>query len=61
MALEARDLVVRGDRGRTRVDHFSLDVRQKELLGLAGVSGNGQEELCDALAGIRKIEAGRCV
>ena len=58
VALEARDLVVRGDRGRTRVDHFSLDVRQKELLGLAGVSGNGQEELCDALAGIRKIEAG---
>lgn len=56
--LEARELVVRGDRGRVRVDHFSLDVRQREILGLAGVSGNGQEELCDALAGIRKTEKG---
>ena len=61
VVLEARDLVVIGDRGRTRVDHFSFDVRQREVLGLAGVSGNGQEELCDALAGIRKIERGSIV
>jgi simple sugar transport system ATP-binding protein len=59
--LEARELVVMGDRGRTRVDHFSFDVRQREVLGLAGVSGNGQEELCDALAGIRKLESGSIV
>lgn len=59
VVLEARELKVRGDRGRLRVNGFSIAVRQREILGLAGVSGNGQEELCDSLAGLRKPEEGR--
>ena len=58
VVLEARDLVVRGDRGLIKVNGFSIGVRQREILGLAGVSGNGQDELCDSLAGLRKTERG---
>ncbi|MDO9508193.1 MAG: ABC transporter ATP-binding protein [Thermovirgaceae bacterium] len=58
VVLEAKDLTVRGPRGRISVNGFSIEVRQREILGLAGVSGNGQEELCDSLAGLRKPEVG---
>lgn len=61
VVLKAKDLVVRGGRGIVCVDKFSLELRQREILGLAGVSGNGQEELCDALAGIRQIDDGAIV
>ena len=58
VVLEAKNLTVRGDRGRIRVNGLSIDLRQREILGLAGVSGNGQEELCESLAGLRKPESG---
>ncbi|HPD97169.1 MAG TPA: ABC transporter ATP-binding protein [Synergistales bacterium] len=58
VVLETRDLFVRGDRGRMKVSGFSINVRKREILGLAGISGNGQEELCEALAGMRKTEGG---
>ncbi len=53
------NLSVRSDRGFFALDGLSLSVRQGEILGLAGVSGNGQRELADALAGLRKVESGR--
>ena len=56
--LTVEGLRVRGDRGHLAVDGLSLDVRPGEILGLAGVSGNGQRELADALAGLRAVEAG---
>jgi len=56
--LEVTDLTVRGDDGRTWVDGLSFDVRAGEILGIAGVQGNGQTELCEALMGLRPSSAG---
>lgn len=52
--LELRDVSVEDDRGHTAVRHASLTVRAGEILGLAGVSGNGQKELVEALVGQRR-------
>ncbi|HJL77231.1 MAG TPA: ATP-binding cassette domain-containing protein, partial [Acidimicrobiales bacterium] len=51
--LVVRDLVVQGDRGNLAVDKVSLSVRAGEILGVAGVSGNGQRELAEAIFGLR--------
>jgi simple sugar transport system ATP-binding protein len=56
--LAVRGLVVRDDRGLASVDGLDLDVRAGEILGLAGVQGNGQRELVEALAGMRRPVAG---
>lgn len=56
--LEIKDLVVRDDRDLVAVDHLALDVRAGEILGVAGVQGNGQTELVEALTGLRKVEHG---
>jgi len=56
--LEVRDLHVRDDRDIEKVRGVSLDVRAGEIVGIAGVDGNGQTELIDALAGLRAIESG---
>ena len=58
VALEARDLVVRDDRGVARVGGVSFTLREGEILGIAGVAGNGQSELLEALAGIRPSSGG---
>ncbi len=49
---------VRGDRGNMVLKDLSLEVRKGEIFGIAGVSGNGQEELAEAICGLRKIEEG---
>jgi len=56
--LEIRDLVVRDDRGVAVVNGVSLEVRSGEILALAGIQGNGQTELVEALAGVRRVESG---
>ena len=56
--LELRDLSVQDDRGHTAVRRATLAVRAGEILGLAGVSGNGQKELVEALVGQRRPVAG---
>jgi len=58
IALEARNLVVRDDRGIARIDGVSFLLREGEILGVAGVAGNGQSELLEALAGIRALNSG---
>ncbi len=58
IALEIRDLTVMGDRGVISVDHLDLDVRRGEIVGIAGVSGNGQRELAETIAGLRSSEGG---
>lgn len=57
--LEVQDLFVRGDRGTMAVEALSLAVRPGEILGVAGVSGNGQRELMEAIVGQRARHAGR--
>ena len=52
------DLEVLGDRGTPAVSEFNLEVRSGEVVGIAGVSGNGQRELAEALAGLRPVSSG---
>lgn len=56
--LAIRGLQVAGDRGETAVDGLDLGVRAGEIVGVAGVSGNGQRELMEALAGQRRRDGG---
>jgi simple sugar transport system ATP-binding protein len=57
--LIAEEIRVRNDKGLVAVDGVSLTLRENQILGIAGVSGNGQGELAEALAGMRHIERGR--
>jgi ABC-type uncharacterized transport system ATPase subunit len=57
--LDIQNITVSGDRGGDAIKDFSLSVRAGEILALAGVSGNGQRELAEALAGLRPIQHGR--
>lgn len=59
VALAVSGLRVAGDRGLETVRGVSLQVREGEILGLAGVAGNGQRELAYGIAGLRIPEAGR--
>ena len=56
--LEVDDLTVSGERGETAVNDISFTVREGEIVGVAGVAGNGQRELAEAISGMRDIEAG---
>ena len=58
IALEARNITVADDRGVVRVENVSFTLRAGEIVGVAGVAGNGQSELLEALAGIRPLVAG---
>jgi len=56
--LAIRDLMVIGDRGTEAVAGLNLEARSGEILGIAGVSGNGQRELAEAIVGLRPAESG---
>lgn len=56
--LAVQNLTVKDSRGVTMVDNVSLSVRGGEIVGIAGVAGNGQSELMQAIAGIRRAESG---
>ena len=57
LSIEA--LSVADNVGQLAVDHLSLAIRAGEIVGVAGVSGNGQRELVETLAGQRHAESGR--
>jgi general nucleoside transport system ATP-binding protein len=59
--LTAEDLVVTDDRGLEACRGVSLEIHEGEIVGLAGVDGNGQSELIDALTGLRHPLSGRIV
>ncbi len=59
VVLEVQDLTVRDDRHLTAVRDVSFQLRAGEILGIAGVDGNGQRELADAIAGLRPVTAGK--
>lgn len=61
IVLELKDLTVQGERGEEAVKKASFVLRSGELLGIAGVDGNGQRELVQALLGIAKITDGTCL
>ena len=52
------DLTVVGDRGEIAVKDVSFAIREGEIVGVAGVAGNGQRELAEALSGMRDLKAG---
>ncbi len=56
--LKVEDLWVKDDRGLFAVKGVTFSLREGEILGIAGVSGNGQRELEEAIAGIRKVHKG---
>jgi simple sugar transport system ATP-binding protein len=56
--LVVRNLTVKGDRGVDAVRGLDLEVRDGEIVGIAGVSGNGQRELAEAIAGLRHAAGG---
>jgi simple sugar transport system ATP-binding protein len=58
VVLSIKDLVVNENRGVPAVKELSLDVRAGEIVGIAGIDGNGQTELVEALTGLRKVESG---
>lgn len=58
VCLEVKDLYARGDRGGDALKGVSFSLRAGEILGLAGVSGNGQRELAECLAGLRPVRQG---
>jgi ABC-type uncharacterized transport system ATPase subunit len=59
--LEVADLHVLDDREIEKVRGVSFQVRAGEIVGLAGIDGNGQTELIDAMTGLRRIQAGRVI
>ncbi len=59
VVLSLKDLVIRDDRGHMAVKGVSLDVRAGEIVAVAGVQGNGQTELVEAIVGLRTIDSGR--
>ncbi len=59
--LRVTGLRVKGDRGNEAVRGVDLEVREGEIVGIAGVSGNGQRELAESIAGIRRPEVGEVV
>ncbi|GLQ82252.1 heme ABC transporter ATP-binding protein [Mesorhizobium huakuii] len=56
--LAVKNLTVKDSRGVTMVDDISFDLRAGEIVGIAGVAGNGQSELLEAISGIRHAVSG---
>ena len=56
--LEIRDLTIRNDEGAVAIDRVNFYIRGGEILGVAGIAGCGQKELCEAIAGLRPIDSG---
>ena len=59
--LEIRNLKVKNDEGALAVDGMDFYIRGGEILGVAGIAGSGQKELCEALAGLRKTSGGKII
>jgi general nucleoside transport system ATP-binding protein len=60
-ALSVEGITVKGDRGTTVIDGLSFAIAPGEILGIAGVEGNGQTELLEAIAGLRVLQRGRVI
>ncbi len=61
LILHVENLSTLSDKGFLAVDGVSFSIREGEIFGIAGVSGNGQQELAEVLAGLRKVEGGKVI
>jgi simple sugar transport system ATP-binding protein len=61
LLLQADYLVVKNDKGLIALDDLSFELYAGEIFAIAGVAGNGQRELAEALAGLRKITSGQII
>jgi simple sugar transport system ATP-binding protein len=59
VVVKVENLEVLNDKGLKAIKNLNFEVRKGEILGIAGVSGNGQRELVEALTGLRRVEKGR--
>lgn len=59
--VEIKGLCVKNEEGLDRLKDISFDIRSGEILGVAGISGCGEKELLEAIAGLQKIEAGSII
>ena len=59
--LEVRNLTIRNDEKAIAIDDVNFYIRGGEILGVAGIAGCGQKELCEAIAGLRPIEKGQMI
>ena len=59
ISLDIQQLSVRNDRGLSDLENFSLKLKKGEILGIAGVAGNGQKALAEVLTGLRESSHGR--
>ncbi|KGI85190.1 MULTISPECIES: ABC transporter ATP-binding protein [Exiguobacterium] len=59
VVLDVQKLVVKDSRGLKAVDGLDLQIRSGEILGIAGIDGNGQTELIEAISGLKKPESGK--
>jgi simple sugar transport system ATP-binding protein len=57
--LKIKNLTIMGDKHNKAIEDLSFTVQEGEIFGIAGVSGNGQEELAQALCGLRKVKNGQ--
>ncbi len=61
VVLELKNLWVHDSRGLLAIKNFNLEVKSGEIVGIAGVDGNGQTELVEALAGLRPTSKGEII
>lgn len=59
--VKIENLVVKNDKGLNAVDNINFSIREGEVLGIAGVEGNGQTELIEAITGLRKVVSGNII
>ncbi|WJY28680.1 MULTISPECIES: ABC transporter ATP-binding protein [Sporosarcina] len=59
--LSIQDLIVADYRNVNKVKNLNLSVRRGEIVGLAGIDGNGQSELIEAITGLRKVKSGKII
>ncbi|MGL4798388.1 MAG: ABC transporter ATP-binding protein [Cellulosilyticaceae bacterium] len=58
---EAQNLTIKNKEGVKLLDDVSVSLRSGEILGVAGVAGSGQKELCEALVGLKKLKQGKLI
>ena len=61
VVLEARDISISDVNGLAAISHVSFQVHKREIVGIAGVSGNGQTELVEAISGMNSLDGGEII